>query len=93
MTKDEKIKNDYDAIVWAWGILKKFYEPKDDPDYWYELMHTISERDKEDIAYQQFGQAVANILDLRHTSMKRYGDVDHALDIHLEQCRKINEGS
>ena len=86
----EQMNDDYNAIVWAWGLLKKFHETKEDPDYWYELMKAIQEHDKDDIAWQQFGQAVANILDLRQTSMKRYGDIDHALDIHLEQCRRIN---
>ncbi len=88
------LQNDYNAITWAWKLLKENHEPQDDPEYWDHLLDETEEAitsHEDKIAYQMFGMAVMNILEYRYQSMKRYGDQDHAVEMYLERTKERNE--
>lgn len=88
---EQQMKDDYNAITWAWKLLKDNYKTSDDPEYWNGIMREVAEHNNDGIAWQCLGAAVGNILDYRHQSMRQYGDIDHASQIHLDHCRMINE--
>ena len=70
MGKADRLRADHAAITWAWNILKVYNTPRDDPEYWDEVIRRVANGCDDDV-YKELGNAVLNILDHRHREMKK----------------------
>ena len=65
--EEKRLKEDYDAVTWAWKILKEHGEPQDNDEYWDNLIHIVSEQaHNENTLYRFLAVAILNEMDARH---------------------------
>lgn len=71
MNEVERQKADYEAITWAWKILKDHGVPSDDEEYWNALIKTVAEKRNESDIYNELGIAILNLMEHRLMELRR----------------------
>ena len=65
--EEERLKVDYVAITWAWGIIKERGDPKSTDEYWDDLLRVVSDKCKdENCLYKHLGTAILNTMEERY---------------------------
>lgn len=66
LTKEQRQRSDYEAILWAWQIIKEYGDPRPTDEYWDRLIGLVSEMcEKQSILYKHFGMAILNAMEDR----------------------------
>lgn len=88
---EQQMKDDYNAITWAWKLLKDNREIQENAEYWENILNEVASHNNDGIAYQALGSAVLTIVEYRERSIKQYGDEEHAAEIYLRTLKRRNE--
>jgi hypothetical protein len=64
-------KSDYEAILWAWRIIKEHGVPEDNEEYWKTLISSVAEKRNESDIYNELGIAIINIMEHRLVEQRR----------------------
>lgn len=70
MTEQELLKKDYDLIVQAWQILKKYHKIESTSEYWESLIKEIADFKENGLLGYQLGEAIITTIDHRDHYMK-----------------------
>ena len=65
MSEAERQKSDYEAITWAWKIVKEHGNPEQTDFYWDSLKMLVSEMRHEGELYDELGQAIFRAMETR----------------------------
>ena len=67
MSEEERKRSDWEAINWAWQIVRDRGDPQPTDEYWDELLRIVSERCKEkNTFYKHLGTAILNEMEERY---------------------------
>lgn len=87
---------EYNAFMAAWNFWKNFGTPEDNAKYWENVLSYENDctnnpkiADAKDLV-SQLCVAIANVLDARMKSIKKFGDEKHGFDMLMESYEKRN---
>lgn len=76
MTKEQRQRSDYEAIIWAWKIIKESGDPQPADEYWDELIRLVSEMIKnQNVLYKHLGMAILNAMEDRQKQKGAANDI------------------
>lgn len=64
-------QSDYEAILWAWHLIRDHGIPSDDEEYWNALIKAVSEKRNESDSYNELGIAILNLMECRLAKQRR----------------------